>query len=134
MHLIRFSVPFCALFLLSLAACEGGPGGPLPDEDGDGLADSWEEDESLDPESLDTDGDGWEDGEEVYGFADPNDEDDHPYTGGWPRGPIPADLESTGVAVGDIAEDFLLPDQFGDQVKLWSFYGQVVLIENAAPW
>ena len=48
--------------------------------------------------------------------------------------PWPADLESTGTSVGDVAEDFVLQDQFGENVKLWSFFGQVVLIENAAPW
>lgn len=120
---------------LGLTACAGGVGGPLPDEDGDGVADSWEEESGvLDPTLLDTDGDGWTDGEEVFGYADPGDQDDHPYIGEWPRGPWPQDLESTGNSVGDIAEDFVLQDQFGENVKLWSFYGQVVLIENAAPW
>ena len=120
--------------LLTLGACEGGLGGPLPDEDGDGLADEWETENDLDPTVLDGDGDGWTDGEEVYGFADPNDEDDHPYTGGWPRGPIPEDLEAGPAEVGEIAESFALLDQYGDRVDLWTFYGQVILIENAAEW
>jgi hypothetical protein len=55
---------------------------------------------------------------------------------------VPHDLESTGQDVGDIAEDFFLKrsgrvgllDQFGEQVSLWSFYGQVVLVEIAAEW
>ena len=122
---------------LLLAACAGGGGGgvaTLPDADGDGLADGWEEENSIDPESSDTDEDGWEDGEEVFGFADPDDELDHPYIGGWERGPVPGDLESTGQEVGDIADDFRLMDQFGEQVSLWSFYGRVILVENVAEW
>ncbi len=120
-----------AVSVLGISACAP----QLLDLDGDGLDDLWEEEGGIvDPLLLDTDGDGWTDGEEVYGFADPADAGDHPYIGEWPRGPRPADLESTGVEVGDIAEDFALQDQFDESVKLWSFYGQVVLIENAAPW
>ena len=133
MRFNQFGKRALAVSALSLTACTAA--GPLPDLDGDGLADSWEEEGGIvDPTLLDTDGDGWTDGEEVFGFADPADESDHPYIGEWPRGPWPADLESNGAGVGDIAEDFLLQDQFGENVKLWSFYGQVVLIENAAPW
>jgi hypothetical protein len=133
MRFNQFGKRALAVSAMGLTACAGA--GPLPDLDGDGLADSWEEEGGIvDPLLLDTDGDGWTDGEEVYGFADPTDDTDHPYIGEWPRGPWPADLESNGVGVGDIAEDFLLQDQFGENVKLWSFYGQVVLIENAAPW
>ena len=134
MRFNQFGKRALALSALSLTACAGAAG-PLPDEDGDGLTDSWEEEGGLlDPTLLDTDGDGWTDGEEVFGFADPTDDSDHPYIGEWPRGPWPADLESNGNSVGDVAEDFVLQDQFGENVKLWSFFGQVVLIENAAPW
>jgi len=132
---LRYALPGLTV---GLAACAGGggPGGlqSLPDADGDGLADGWETEAGLNPEETDSDGDGWSDDEEVWGFADPGDPDDHPYIGGWPRGPVPADLESTGQDVGDIADDFRLLDQFGEEVSLWSFYGQVILIENAAEW
>jgi hypothetical protein len=106
----------------------------VPDSDGDGLSDAEEELLGSDPENSDTDGDGYTDGEEVDAYTDPLDDSCYPYTGGWPRGPWPADLQSTGTSVGDIAENFVLTDQFGENVKLWSFYGQVVLIKNAAPW
>ena len=126
------------LLLAGLALPMGGCGEPtratLPDTDGDGLADPWEDEAGLDPTDSDSDGDGWSDDEEVFGFADPLDETDHPYIGGWPRGPVPDELEGTGNEVGDIAANFHLMDQFGEQVNLWSFYGQVVVIENAAEW
>jgi len=132
MRFNQFGKRAFAASVLGISACAGPQ---LLDLDGDGLDDAWEEEGGIvDPLLLDTDGDGWTDGEEVYGFADPADDSDHPYIGEWPRGPWPADLESTGTAAGDIAEDFSLQDQFGENVKLWSFYGQVVLIENAAPW
>jgi hypothetical protein len=122
--------------MLLLAGCvgPGGGGGGLPDTDGDGLADEWEQERDLDSESVDTDEDGWTDDEEVYGFADPLDEMDHPYDGGWERSPWPEDLESAGQDVGDIADDFRLLDQFGEEVSLWSFYGRVILVENVAEW
>jgi hypothetical protein len=122
---------------LLLAGCPGGGGGgavAMPDADGDGLADSWEEENGLDPNSDDTDEDGWTDGEEVYGFADPDDDLDHPDIGGWERSPVPEDLDSTGGQVGDIVDDFKLMDQFGEHVSLWSFYGRVIMVETVAEW
>lgn len=125
-----------ALPLLLAACARAGGGGPgsLPDNDGDTLANSWEEDNGLDPDSEDTDEDGWTDDEEVYGHADPDDDLDHPYIGGWERSPVPSDLESTGMAVGDIVPNFSLMDQYGEYVNLWSFYGRVIEIETVAEW
>jgi len=109
-------------------------GAELVDSDGDGLSDSWEEEHGLSTDDQDTDGDGWGDYEEVFGFADPLDFDDHPYIGGWPRGPVPDDLQGSGTSPGSVAPNWSLTDQFGEQVNLWSFYGQVILIESVAEW
>lgn len=119
---------------LVLSACATAGPATLPDQDGDGLADDWEADNDLLPDSEDTDEDGWADGDEVFGFADGADEMDHPYIGGWERGPVPSDLEATGHDVGDVPDDFRLLDQFGEEVSLWSFYGRVILIESVAEW
>lgn len=138
-RLTRWGVASAALALLPFAACDGSGGGggdDLKDEDGDGLANEYEDDIGTSDQEEDSDGDGWSDYDEVYGFADPDDETDHPYTGGWARGLAPSDLgaDGTGNEEGTVAEDFALADQFEDTVSLWSFYGQVILIENAAVW
>lgn len=120
--------------LAALLAAGCGPAGPV-DTDGDGLADSYELEIGTDPEAADTDGDGHDDRTELYQFTDPEDEDDQPYEGGWDRMPVPdglADLE--GHEVGDVMENFILEDQFGDEVELHRFYGNVVLVESAAEW
>jgi hypothetical protein len=107
-----------------------------PDSDGDGLSDAWEDEHGTDPDDVDSDGDGWEDGEEVTGNSDPLDDDDHPYLGGWPRSPIPDWLLDANTAnyVGSTAPNFALMDQFGELVNLWSFVGNVILIESVAEW
>ena len=126
-----------ALAVLPLAACDGaGTAETLPDADGDGLADSYEESIGTDPAKGDSDGDGYDDGDEVYGFSDPSDELDHAYAGGWERHPWPAELEEepTGFSSGDVAANFQLEDQYGDNVQLWSFYGEVILVDMSAEW
>ena len=47
---------------------------------------------------------------------------------------VPADLEGTGYGEGDIAYNFQLNDQFGDEVELYQFYGQVVVLDVYAEW
>jgi len=112
----------------------GDDGDELFDADGDGLADVWELAHGLSTSSSDTDNDSWGDYEEVFGFADPLDSSDHPYIGGWPRGPVPDNLEGEGTGVGSVAPNWSLQDQFGEAVNLWSFYGQVIMIESVAEW
>ena len=36
--------------------------------------------------------------------------------------------------VGDVMDDFLLVDQYGDEVDLHHFYGTVILIDSSAEW
>ena len=52
----------------------------------------------------------------------------------WYVGDVPVDLEEQGFAVGEVPRDFLVPDQFGDSVSLWQFYGQLVLVDISTLW
>lgn len=115
--------------LLAVTACA-----PVVDGDGDGLADSWELEVGLDPETDDTDGDGWTDFEEVHQFTDGDDPDSMPYEGGWDRQPVPDDLDGFGTTEGDTLADATMTDQFGEQVDLHHFYGNVILVESGAEW
>ena len=117
------------LLFASLAAC--GEDVDL-DTDGDGLSDVEEEALGTDPTLTDTDGDGYDDDEELTGNTDPLDDADHPYTGGWAIGDCRSDVEATGHEVGQIAEDFTLSDQYGDNVSLYSFCDRAVLLVGAA--
>ena len=132
---VKITTPLSALIALSIAGV-GCPGSAGPvDTDGDGLLDSYELEIGTNPESADSDGDGSSDNEEIYDFTDPVDEDSSPYIGGWQRMPMPDDLsENEGREVGKVMENFFLADQFGDEVELHRFYGNVVLVESAAEW
>jgi thiol-disulfide isomerase/thioredoxin len=45
-----------------------------------------------------------------------------------------ADLESTGFGLGEIPPDMCMLDQHGNNVSLWQFYGQVILLDISAEW
>ena len=47
---------------------------------------------------------------------------------------VPGDLEGTGYGEGDVAYNFLMQDQNGDEVELYQFYGQVILLDVYAEW
>lgn len=47
----------------------------------------------------------------------------------WGVSPPPSGLQGEGFAVGQVPHDFRLPDQFGDEVSLWQFYGQIILLD-----
>ncbi len=47
---------------------------------------------------------------------------------------VPADLTGTGWSVGDVAPNFTLTDQNGDEVELYQFYGRTVLLDLFAYW
>ena len=47
---------------------------------------------------------------------------------------IPEGLEGTGYGAGDIASNIYLSDQYGDEVELYQFYGQVILLDIYAEW
>lgn len=55
----------------------------------------------------------------------------------WPHATeddLPDDLAGTGYRDGDIAYDFTMVDQHGDEVSLYQFYGSVVVIDNFTEW
>ena len=47
---------------------------------------------------------------------------------------VPAELEGTGYDQGDIAYNFQLNDQFGEEVQMYQFYGQVIVLDVFAEW
>ncbi len=104
------------------------------DTDGDGLTDGDEIDAGTDPLAEDSDGDGFSDGDEVAGNTDPLDAEDTPYAGGYQIDDCRWDVESTGTAIGDIAPNFELTDQYGETVRLHDFCNQVVLLIGGAMW
>ena len=114
---------------------EGAGAATSPDSDGDGLTDAEEAEIGSDPNLEDTDGDGWLDGEEVDGNTDPTKANDHPYEGGWAIADCRDDIDGDGNNVaGNIADQFKLTDQFGDDVKLYDFCDRTVVLIGAAFW
>lgn len=47
---------------------------------------------------------------------------------------VPAGLQGTGWGPGDVAYNFTLQDQYGDEVELYQFYGKVVVLDIFAEW
>ncbi len=52
----------------------------------------------------------------------------------WPVGEPPVDLVGEGYEVGEVAEDACVPDQNGDDVALWQFYGRVWVLDVSTMW
>ena len=116
------------------------------DSDGDGLSDGDEADLGTDPDDEDSDGDGLSDGDEVDAGTSPT----NPYSmtyeyGGYNVGNCDAPPEGTGPTgpnndyydtfqEGDIADNFTLVDQYGQDVHLYSFCGQQIMIAFGASW
>ena len=107
---------------------------PGSDSDGDGLSDMDEAMYGTDPDNPDTDGDGFKDGAEVDQNSDPKNGNHFPYTGGWAIGDCWDDIESTGNEVGQIADQFELIDQHGEQLRLHDFCDRTVLLSSATFW
>ena len=105
------------------------------DSDGDGLMDSLEVEYGTDPFSVDSDLDNYSDYQEIEAGTDPLSAEDHPYLGGWPIDIACRDnVESTGNDVGQIASQFALVDQFGEEVDSFDFCNQTILIVSGAFW
>ncbi|MFT5681654.1 MAG: hypothetical protein ACI8RZ_002560 [Myxococcota bacterium] len=47
---------------------------------------------------------------------------------------VPTELEGTGYDEGDIAYNFQFNDQFGEEVEMYQFYGQVIVLDVFAEW
>ena len=52
----------------------------------------------------------------------------------WPSQAPPAELAAAGYDEGDVPPDVRMPDQFGDEVSLWQFYGNLVVVNVAPMW
>ena len=52
----------------------------------------------------------------------------------WPITTPPGELAATGYAEGDVPPDLRVPDQFGDTVSLWQFYGRLVVVDISPMW
>jgi thiol-disulfide isomerase/thioredoxin len=145
---MRILLPLLALSL----GCELEDDGPA-DSDGDGLTDSEEADLGTDPDAEDSDGDGYLDPQEVEDGTNPLYEFSHLYPeGGYNVGTCPAAPAPTGptgtaeveyqgqtytwtnYAKGDVADNFTLMDQYGQEVSLYSFCGQYVMFSLGASW
>ena len=107
------------------------------DTDDDGLSDFTEVEQGLDPLAADTDQDGFTDGEEFTKGTDGTDPMSYERTteGEWPDLSGWADTEgSTGFAIGDQLQNMKGEDQFGNDVELYQFWGNVILIDFSAGW
>lgn len=104
------------------------------DPDKDGLTDAGEAAAGTDPSDPDSDLDGYTDGEEVTGNTDPNSLADHPYEGKWPIGACRGSTVGTGNTEGEVANNFSMLDQYGENVELYAFCDKVVYITFAAVW
>lgn len=91
--------------------------------------------------SRDTDGDGQPDGDELAQGTDPLDYYDRAYTGGYnvascgtsiPSGTAPSG--SSTYQVGDIVENFQFTDIHGEDVDLYSFCDNHVMLVFSAMW
>jgi len=52
----------------------------------------------------------------------------------WPVSTPPDGTEGEGFSKGDVVPDLRLTDQNGDEVSLWQFYGNVVLLDISTMW
>ncbi|HCP48174.1 MAG TPA: hypothetical protein DIU15_19200 [Deltaproteobacteria bacterium] len=129
----RFLLPLLGGLALVAMGCDN----PNRDTDEDLLTDLIEEAIGSDPESEDSDGDGFSDAHEYLSYFDPNDPTDFPYSGGYPRLPLPADIDGDGWDEGEVSRDWDEDDAidlFEEVVSLHRFYGNVVLVDVGAEW
>lgn len=137
MHRFFFSFTLLALALsCGPSASDQNPESEIDvnaNADGDCMTDIEEEELGTNPEKEDTDGDGFTDCDEIEAVSDPTDGDEIPYACGWPHND-PGNLQPTGAAIGDTLYDAELPDQCGDTVSLWDFYGKYQVLYITAAW
>jgi len=110
------------------------------DSDGDGLNDYEEvNDLNTDPTQKDSDGDGYWDSWEITEGSDPTDADSKIYIGGWPYQPNKDDgaaVEDAALTVGAQMARVKLLDQFGEEVDLYDFskQGKLTIVDVSAIW
>ena len=52
----------------------------------------------------------------------------------WTSQMPPKDLTGSGFEMGETPPDMCMKDQFGNDVSLWQFFGQVVLLDVSSEW
>ena len=124
----RIHLFLCFAASLPLMACG------VADTDGDMLSDAFEELIGTSPELGDSDGDGFTDAEEYLAYFNPDDRDDFPYEGGYPRGPLPEEFDGEGWGPGDVSNSWDGDDQHSQLLDLHKFYGNVVMIDIGSEW
>ncbi len=133
----------CLVLCALLVACDDGAG-DKDDDSSDGLPGLNGDDGILPGSGGDSDGDGWSNSEENAAGTNPDVSYSHPYTGGYnvgwcdalpePTGPTGSNGHFDAYQEGDVAENFTLVDQYGEEVDLYSFCGQHVMIAFGASW
>ena len=115
------------------------------DSDGDGLFDDEEAELGTDPNNADSDGDGFDDLAEIDQGTNPNYAYSHVYAGGYnvgyceegmaePTGASASNGHTALYAEGDVVDNFTLVDQHDEEVDLYSFCGQNVMLVFSAGW
>jgi hypothetical protein len=111
----------------------GGGVDPNQNSDGDCMTDLEELALGTDPNSVDSDGDGESDCDELDCISDPNDGAEQCYQCGWQHND-PHTIMPTGQGIGQVMNELSLPDQCGDTVSSWDFYGQYHILYMTAAW
>ena len=106
---------------------------PNRNTDGDCMTDAEEVAAGTDPNHADGDRDGVSDCDEIACGSNPADAQEKCYACGWKRND-PGNLISDGAAIGNVVKNITLADQCGDQVSIWDFYGQYVILYMTAAW
>lgn len=52
----------------------------------------------------------------------------------WPQKDVPSDMCGDGWAEGEVVDDARWTDQHGQEVSLWQFYGDVVVLDFSTLW
>jgi peroxiredoxin len=53
---------------------------------------------------------------------------------GWPISSPPGGLQGEGFGEGQVVPDIRLLDQFGAEVSIWQFYGDVIVLDVSTMW
>jgi thiol-disulfide isomerase/thioredoxin len=52
----------------------------------------------------------------------------------WSTGDVPSELRGQGFTNGDVPDDLRGLDQFSEEVSLWQFYGNIIVVDISTMW